>query len=159
MSKHIHTEISIDAAPADVWDVLADLASYEDWNPYHVEVHAGAPLVPGSRLVVHISKPNGEAVRIKPHVIRIEPGRELTWGGGIRGIFRGEHRFLLEPVDGRTRLIHSEDFTGFAVRFADLEAIEEGYQLMNEALKERVEAGIRGVPNQSPTWSRSSSSR
>jgi hypothetical protein len=139
MAVHIHTEIIIDAPPQAVWAVLSDVDSYESWNPYHVKVSADGEITPGRSLVVSISKPNGEQVTIKPHVIRMEPERELTWGGGVRGIFFGEHRFLLEPAGSSTHLIHSEDFTGFAVRYAGLDSIEEGYQSMNRALKERIE--------------------
>ena len=27
----------------------------------------------------------------------VDRPRELTWGGGVRGLLRGEHRFLFEP--------------------------------------------------------------
>lgn len=140
MSVHIHTEIVIDATPREVWAVLSDIAAYERWNPYHVKVSADGDIAPGRSLVVNITKPNGERVTIKPHVIRVECERELTWGGGIRGLFYGEHRLLLEPAGSGTRLIHSEDFRGLAVRFAGLDAVEEGYELMNRALRSRVES-------------------
>ena len=90
--------------------------------------------------MVELDKPNGERVTIKPHVIRMEPERELTWGGGIRGVFQGEHRFILEPTGSGTRLIHSEVFSGLAVRYAALGSVEEGYELMNRALKTHAEA-------------------
>jgi len=134
----IRTEIEIAASPGAVWDQLVDLAAYEDWNPYHVRVE-GKPVV-AERLVVHIEKPSGDSVTIKPHVITVDPERELTWGGGLRGVFHGEHRFELSATDPGTRLVHSERFTGFAVRWAKLDSIEEGYELMNQALKTRVES-------------------
>ena len=72
--------------------------------------------------------------------MRIVPEKELSWGGGIRGLFFGEHVFLLEESGhGITRLIHKEDFEGIFVPFASLEAIEEGYREMNQALKKRAE--------------------
>lgn len=148
MQRHINTEITIDASPEDVWEVLTDLDSYPNWNPYHVRVRSRGVLDTGRRLDVDIQKPNGEQVKIKPRVLRMEPSRVLTWGGGIAGVFRGEHRFVLEPICDGTRLIHSEDFTGFAVRYAGLDAIEEGYALMNEALKSYVEAGQAGPTRQ-----------
>jgi len=59
--------------------------------------------------------------------------------------FYGEHVFLLEKLDTySTRLIHKEDFSGFVMPFASLDAIEEGTMLMNQALKERAEAIERG---------------
>lgn len=79
-------------------------------------------------------------LEIEPEVFRIVPGRELSWGGGIRGLFFGEHIFLLERVaPGRTKLIQKETFEGIFVPFAELGSIEEGYNLMNHALKQKIE--------------------
>lgn len=141
--KHVYTEIEIDAPPQAVWAALADNANYPVWNPYHVQV-TGRMAV-GEQLTVEIHKPNGEETSVQPHLLRLEPDRELTWGGGIHGLFYGEHVFLLEEMgSGRTRLIHKEDFTGLAVQFVPLEAIDEGYAQMNEALKRHIESGEAG---------------
>jgi len=141
-AKHIYTEIIIDAPVEAVWVVLADNNAYPQWNPYHVKVDGELKL--GNALDVEIHKPNGDTVEIEPHVMRIIPYRELTWGGGIKGIFYGEHVFLLEAIENnKTRLIQKEDFSGLVIPFASLEAIEEGYTEMNEALKIRVEAKIK----------------
>jgi hypothetical protein len=137
-SKHVYTEIEIEAPASRVWTILADNESYPDWNPYHVSVRG--KLEAGSKLQVVLHKPNGERVEIEPRVMRVVPMRELTWGGGVRGIFHGEHVFLLEEIDaGNTRLVHREDFVGIAVPFASLDAIEDGYRQMNRALKIRAE--------------------
>lgn len=138
---HIQTEIHIEAQPEEVWSALTDIASYRDWNPYHVSVRSEGDLAPGVRLTVEIDKPNGERLTIRPRVLRMEADRELTWGGGPRGIFHGEHTFVLEPSGNGTRLVHSEVFKGLAVRFASLGSIEDGYNLMNRALKDYVESG------------------
>lgn len=140
--KSVHTTLDIDA-PADVvWDVLADLDAYPEWNPYHVRVE-GEPTV-GAPLVVDIHKPNGHQLTIEPHVIEVVPARRLVWGGGIRGLFVGEHVFALEPLGAdRTRLVQSEEFHGVFVPFARLAAIEEGYELVNRAVRDRAEAAAR----------------
>lgn len=137
--KYIYTEIEIDAPIGEVWQVLANIERYPEWNPYHVQVDG--KLMVGAPLVVHVEKPNGESLRVHPRMIHIRPREELTWGGGIPVIFQGEHRFLLESTPGGgTKLVHQEAFTGMAVRFVPLDAIEEGYLLMNQALKTTVEA-------------------
>jgi len=136
--KHIYTEIDIKTPPERVWRILSDIEHYPDWNPYHVKVTG--TLAVGEQLDVTIHKPNGETVHIKPHVIRLEPNVELTWGGGIKGLFHGKHVFRLESAgNGITRLVQQEDFVGIFVPFASLDAIDEGYRLMNERLKERAE--------------------
>jgi hypothetical protein len=137
-SKHIYTEVNIGARASTIWRILKNNAGYPAWNPYHVKVEG--KLVVGRKLLVDIHKPNGQKVSIKPRVLRIRPMKELTWGGGIKGIFHGEHRFILVKIsDCHTKLIQQEDFTGVTVRFASLDAIEEGYILMNNALKHRAE--------------------
>jgi hypothetical protein len=140
--KHIHTEIDIEAPPTTVWTILTNNKKYSEWNPYHVSVNG--QLKPGQRLEIVLHKPNGEVVKIEPHVMRVEPMRELAWGGGIKGIFHGEHVFLLREINSRgTRLIQKEDFTGIAIPFASLDAIEEGYTQMNNALKRQAESAVR----------------
>ena len=137
----VRTAIEIEAPAQRVWNVLVDFAHYPDWNPYHVSVEGEARV--GAPLSVHVLRPDGKRVHIEPHVLRLVEQRELTWGGGIRGVFYGEHVLRIEPIEpGRIRLVHDEDFTGFAVRFADLPpaVLTEGYERMNRALKARVEA-------------------
>lgn len=135
----IVTSIDIPAAPEVIWEVLADTGRYPEWNPYHVRVDG--EMQPGAKLAVHVEKPNGDAVTVHPHLLEAVPGRSLVWGGGPRGIFRGEHRFDLERLpQGCTRLHHTEVFSGLFISFADLDAIEPGYVLMNQALKARVAA-------------------
>jgi hypothetical protein len=140
-SISIRTSVEIDAPSEAVYAVLSDFESYPAWNPYHRKVKG--VFQDGADLVVHVTRPDGKQVEVPPHMIRIVANKEITWGGGIRGIFYGEHSFLLEQISqDKTLLKHNEDFSGIAVGFADLppEVIAKGYQLMNLALKERVES-------------------
>jgi hypothetical protein len=80
----------------------------------------------------------------KPTVLKAESERELRWVGRllIPGLFDGEHRLTIEPLgDGRTRFVQSERFKGlFVGLFAKtLAATQRGFELMNVALKRRVE--------------------
>ena len=140
-SISIRTSIEIDAPSEAVYSVLSDLKSYLAWNPYHRKVEG--VFQDGAELTVHVTRPDGKQVEVPPHMIRIVENKEITWGGGIHGIFYGEHSFLLEQIgQDKTRLKHNEDFSGIAVGFIDLppDVIAKGYQLMNLALKERVES-------------------
>lgn len=136
---NVHTEIEIEAPVSEVRRVLADLASYPTWNPYHVLVVPDATPAVGTRLNLTIHKPDGETVQLKPRITAWSD-TEISWGGGIRWLFWGNHRFLIEAIDdNRTRLVHDELFTGIALRFIPLHGIEEGYNAMNQALKRYVE--------------------
>lgn len=137
--KNIFTEIEIQAPTNVVWDVLMDNQSYPQWNPYHVKVEG--TLKVGEELTLEIHKPNGSEIHIEPVVMELIPFELLSWGGGIKGIFHGKHVFELHQIsEFKTHLIHKETFAGIAIPFAELDTIEEGYHLMNEALKQRIEA-------------------
>lgn len=139
--KAIDTKIDIDAPPCAVYETLAAFERYPEWNPYHVRV-AGSDVV-GESLDVRVSRPDGVIVDV-PHVrlFEAEPCRALVWGGGIPGVFHGEHRFdLRERKGGGTHVSHTEVFSGLFIGFADLPVavLTEGYELTNEALRNEVE--------------------
>jgi hypothetical protein len=143
--QHIRTTLDIDAPPAKVWSILADLAHWDDWNPIirrvRGRVEADAPIDFSLRL-------GKRAVPIQARMLRVEPERELCWKGprarALAPIFAGEHYFAVEPLDaGRTRFVHGERFTGLLVPvlWRRLEpALLRGYAKVNEALKRRAEA-------------------
>ena len=143
MALHLTTNIDIDATPEAVWTVLSDFASYPDWNPFVRE--ASGTVAAGERLELRIQPTRGRAMRFRPTVLAAEPGRELRWLGrlGARGLFDGEHCFTIEGTARGSRLVQEERFTGLLVPlFAKnlRRGTLPGFERMNEALKERVEA-------------------
>lgn len=143
--REILTTVDIDAAPARVWAVLTDFDRYDEWNPFARVT--GRPNV-GARPHVRLTPPNGRGAEFRPEVTVAEPNREFRWVGHlfVPGLFDGEHRFALEPLDGgeRTRFVHAETFGGLLagplLRFVG-DDTEAGFVAMNEALKRRVEEG------------------
>jgi hypothetical protein len=143
MALHLKTKLDIDAAPEAVWAVLGDLPSYSEWNPFIRQ--ARGTVAAGERLALELQPTRGRAMRFRPTVRVAEPDRELRWVGRLLlpGLFDGEHRFTLEPVAGGTRLVQEERFTGLLVPFLARSLRRgtlPGFELMNEALKQRVEA-------------------
>ena len=141
--REIETTVEIDAPPAAVWRVLTDFPTYGEWNPF-IPTIAGNVQV-GERLTVRLEPPGGKGMTIEPTVLAAEPERELRWKGRlvIPGLFDGEHTFRIEPIDGqRSRFVHGERFTGILVGFVKgiLGKTEAGFEQMNAALKQRVEA-------------------
>jgi hypothetical protein len=136
--REIRTEIEIDAPAARVWDVLTDVAAYDEWNPFIR--HLGGELREGSRLRATIAPPGGRATTFTPSVTDLQPRRRLAWLGhlGVRGIFDGEHIHEIEELEqGRTRYVQRERFTGALVPFVGgmLRKTEDGFRLMNAELK------------------------
>ncbi len=141
--REIEATIEIDAPPAAVWSVLTDFPAYGDWNPFIRSIAGTAQ--EGERLTVRLEPPGGKGMTITPTVLAVEPDRELRWNGRllVPGIFDGEHTFRIEALDGeRSRFVHRERFTGILVGLVKgiLAKTEAGFEQMNAALKQRVEA-------------------
>jgi hypothetical protein len=140
----ILTEILIDCSTDQVWKALTDFEKHPEWNPF-IKLIEGKP-VPNEKLKVHIQSPgSSNAMKFNPRVIAAVEGKELRWKGKlfVPGLFDGEHYFLLKPeANNKTLLIHGEYFSGILVPLfkSMLKSTKEGFELMNLALKRRVEA-------------------
>ena len=141
--RTLETSIEIGAPVDRVWEVLAGFDSYPEWNPFVREI-SGTPAV-GERLRAVLQPPQGRGLTIKPVVTAADPGQRLSWIGrlGVPGIFDGQHLFELTATEVGTRLVHSETFRGVLVPvlWRSFETgTRAGFELMNEALKNRVES-------------------
>jgi hypothetical protein len=143
MSSRLHTEIEIEATPERVWDILTDFPAYPAWNPFIPYI--SGPGTVGSRLDVQLQPPGGRGMRLRPAVLAAAPSQELRWLGhtGAPGLFDGEHRFRIEPLDAdRVRFVQEERFSGLlaplVLRFIE-RSTRQGFEGMNLALKARAE--------------------
>lgn len=140
----INTEIEIKAPAIAVWSELAEAEAYPDWNPF--VKHLSGELEAGSRLSVTIQSEGNAPMDFTPEVLVADAGEELRWVGhlGIKGIFDGEHYFVLEETDrGTTIFRHGEHFKGilgYPLLALIGEDTQNGFLAMNEALKARVES-------------------
>ena len=144
----IETEILIEATPEKVWSVLTNFEDHPRWNPFIKSIKREK--VAGKKHVVSIKPPDGGGMTFKPVVLKFDPPREFRWKGklGIKGIFDGEHYFILEEaVANQTRFIHGENFSGILVALMKgmLNKTRDGFILMNESLKKECEHSR--VPN------------
>ena len=149
MAYEIHTEIQIDAPPATVWEIVTDLASYSDWNPFITS--SEGTLAVGERLVNRLEPPGGRPLTFKPTVTDVDPGHAFEWLGrlALPGLFDGRHRFEVVPDDDRTRLLHTERFSGILVpllrKSLDTHT-RAGFEAMNTAVKARAEPATPKPP-------------
>ena len=143
MEHELKTEISIDATPGVVWEILTDLDSYPEWNPFVVS--SEGTLEVGSTLVNRLVPPGGRAMTIRPTVTAVEDGRVVEWLGhlGPPGIFDGRHRFEIEHDGTGTRFRHMEFFSGVLVRplrrMID-GSTHDGFLAFNDAISARAES-------------------
>ncbi len=85
---------------------------------------------------------SGRAMDVRVTVLVAEPGAELRWTAGLRGIIGGEHAFALSPHRGGTHLVQSETFGGLLVPLSGkvLTRAEASFRELNEAIKTRAES-------------------
>ena len=132
----VHTEIVIPASPAEVWAVLTDGPGYKDWNPVLVPVEG--QLKQRQTLKYLMTDNTGKQSEVKSKVIEMIDEKKLNQFGGMRGILTFDHQWLLEPVEGGTKVIQHEEYRGIGVWFWDYSWVEPAYTKANEALKKRV---------------------
>jgi hypothetical protein len=142
MTRHVETEILIQASPQRVWSMLTDFAGYPQWNPFIVSIEGRAEW--GELLRVRIQA-GAEQHVFKPVVLQATAPTRLRWLGrvGFPGVFDGEHSFELRSEGAGTRLLQTESFQGFLVPFLwrKVEPMTRaGFEAMNRALKARAEA-------------------
>lgn len=138
--KEIRTEIVINDSPKNVWHVFTQFDTYSSWNPFIISFQGDAAV--GNTVTVSIKPPGDNPMTFTPVILTFEPEKELRWLGAfmVKGIFDGEHFFLLEDNrDGTTSFIQGEKFKGALVPFFNFDATQRGFEAMNVALKERVE--------------------
>lgn len=141
--RNIETEITINASKKVVWDILLNHEAYEEWNPFIRKL--SGPTQAGDHLLVNIQPPDKKAMEFKPLVLVNEKEKEFRWKGKllVKGIFDGEHYFLLESLGpNETRFTQGENFTGILsglMMNMIRENTEKGFQAMNLALKKKAE--------------------
>ena len=62
----------------------------------------------------------------------------LNQCGGYKGIITFDHHYILEKVEGGTKFIQREDYTGLYVHFWDASWVEPAYSRVNLALRDEV---------------------
>ncbi len=115
-TANISATIEIAAPPEQVWAVLADLASYPEWNPVYREVYG--QLTPGNKITIHSTQPaTGHTMTIKVKVLTAQPATELRWVSSVLGLMTSEHSFILSPTSGGTQLVQTQTYRGMFTRF------------------------------------------
>ena len=134
--KSVDAQLTIAAPPEKIWSVLMDGDHYGEWNPVLVEVEG--EFREGATLTYQMMTESGEPTEVEARVVKLDPGHELNQAGGIWGVLTFDHHWLLEPVEGGTRVTQHEDYTGIGVQFWDPSWFESAYGRGNQALRDRV---------------------
>jgi hypothetical protein len=138
-------ESVIDAPPERVWDVFADFASWDRWNPTLSK--CSGPPVPGTEVRMKL-RLGPLSIPMRQEIRDVDPPRRLVWRSRqmvpptFLDVIR---RFEIEPLEGnRSRFVQSEGTTGY---LAALEVrllgkgIIQGYENLARELAKQVAAG------------------
>jgi hypothetical protein len=138
----ITTSILINATAEKVWRILTDFERYSQWNPFITSIKGEINV--GNILRVTITQLNGNAMKFQPTILVVNEYKELRWIGKLlfKGLFDGEHQFeIIDNKNETVTFIQSEKFTGVLVPFFKKMInvnTKNGFELMNEKLKERA---------------------
>jgi hypothetical protein len=137
--KAYDASATIDASPDVVWAILVDVDAYSAWDS-GVERVEGR-IAPGEKLKV-VSKANpGRAFPVK--VTEFEPGRRMTWTGGMPlGLFKGVRTFTLSPQGaGSTEFRMREEYTGplLPLVWRSMPDLQPSFDQFASGLKQRAE--------------------
>jgi hypothetical protein len=147
MTAELRTFVDIDATPERVWQVLMDLPTYPEWNPF--VTNAGGTFEVGERLSFTMS-PLNPLLRgtLRPTVVEVTPYRRLEFRVqygklGVPGLFGSDHTLtLVENEDGTVRLWEEVRFRGLLVPLVSRSLNRDSspaVDAMNEVLKNRIE--------------------
>lgn len=143
MKKEIVSSIIINAHPEEVWKILLDFESYPDWNPFIIK--AKGDIKEGENLNISIKPVGSKPFSFTPRITNVVENKKIIWLGKaiVRGLFDGQHCFELHQNEDRTTtFIQKESFSGLLIPFCKkIIGVNtlNGFILMNQALKERVE--------------------
>lgn len=138
--RNIETLIEINATADKVWSELTNFEAYSEWNPFIIRASGDAQV--GE--ILDLTMKNGKKeMGFTPQVQISQADQEFQWlGKGLGGLFKGQHYFRLSENEGKTQLIHGENFSGLLAPMIFNMVKDEtrgGFEAMNEALKQRIE--------------------
>lgn len=131
-------------APAEVvWELIADVPSWADWNPIYSR-SAGVLRI-GAPLELTLSLPDQPPRHIEPVVLEWVPNEQLHWRSSVAGGFGTAIRYLeIEQVAEQACIFsNGELFQGWlgpASAKRIQRPLKRGFASMGEALKARAES-------------------
>tara|TARA_B100001939_G_scaffold78050_1_gene66008 strand:- start:1144 stop:1650 length:507 start_codon:yes stop_codon:yes gene_type:complete len=135
--KSVHTEILIKAKPADVWQVMMDKGSYNQWNTVLIPIEG--ELTEGSTVKYKFNQDENSSSEIPSTVHKIIDNELLNQKGGMAGMLTYDHKYILVEVDEGTKLTIHEDYRGIFVPFWNPAPVQMAYEKLSVQLKERAE--------------------
>jgi hypothetical protein len=138
--KSYDAAATIEAPPETIWAILTDAPAYAEWDS-GVERVEGR-IAPGEKIKVVSEANPGRAFPVK--VTAFEPGRAMTWSGGMPlGLFKGVRTFALTPDGAATRFTTREEYSGpmLGLIWRSMPDLGPSFEQFARGLKQRAERG------------------
>lgn len=139
----IENRIGIQAPSEIIWEILADVERWPEWNPIYPK--AVGSLRIGARLELTLALPGESHREIEPKVIDWVPNEQIlwtdiTWAGWVKTT-----RFIeIDEIDrGACIFINGELFVGLVARYygkKNRRTLKLAFAAMSEAVKIGAEA-------------------
>ena len=139
----ITTQIDISAPAQRVWQILTDLPSYCEWNPFMPQGHGDVQI--GNKVEVHVLPPGATGMVFVLRILEAEEPRKLRWCASFlcRGLFDTDCIFSIESTEGGgVRLHQYETYSGILLpimRKFLRQHTRAGFESMLQSLKDRAE--------------------
>lgn len=143
MATKLERRIGIQAPDEIVWEILSDIPGWAAWNPMYPKARGEIRI--GQRWTLELALPGQKRRTIHPVILDWAPYDHIHWrldslGGWVRTV-----RYLEIEKMGAENIIFSngELFDGLLGRAAARRLrrpIIDGFEAMNEVLKQRSEA-------------------
>ena len=134
--KDVYTELFIEAEPEEIWAVITDAEGYAGWN--NVIVQAKGEYAQDAKIMNWVAEPGKKPAKISSKVEIYDEPYHLNQFGGYLGVITFDHHYILEKVEGGTKVIQRENYTGFYTHFWDHTWLNEGYATVNRNLRDEV---------------------
>lgn len=143
--KGLRTEISLEAPVERIWELLADLELYPQWNPLFKT--ATGQMDAGEQLEITVHLPEIAPFIVRPKVVSVVPKSGFCWEHTMlcAGIFNWEYSAQLEILSpDRLKFIQMSRFGGILGPLFNLglkASVLAGLTKMNEAMRRWGEKG------------------
>ncbi len=136
-----HTEIIIDATPAQVWSVLIDTENYGNWN--EIILKMDGKIVDKAKVDVLFKAGPKAKPQLFHNYLFVEDGVEFYWSQVQTMGIKDRHCFRVEPFEGnKTKFIQSDQALGGMSWLIGKMAVNiqlTVYPMFNRSLKAEVE--------------------
>lgn len=151
--RKIEHRIGVQAPAAVVWDVIADLDAWSQWNPLYTQ--AKGKVAMGGTLTLTVELPDEPPEVIRPVVMDWTPNSLLHWKLSLAGGLVRTVRYLEidELAEESCIFANGELINGLLAGYVAKRMgrkMYRGFEAMGLALKDRAEARWR-APGRNPT--------